>query len=221
MNEIVVQNNKLSFEAEQGFLQKLIEGKVLPGHIKTVETAFAIAQFGKELGIAPMQAFHQVIMINGKMTLSVHGYNALLRNKGIIIETLRDAEYMYIHKTSGIVHHCAISLHEDSDVFDKPKDRVTTIRFTRGTQVEEVSYYYSDAVKAQLHEKDNWVKYRREMMYSRCLTKGARRIGADIILGLPSADELFDSFNMKENQVKRDDNGNIIAAIVDTIYEEQ
>lgn len=220
MNDIVLQSNKLSFEAEQGFLQKLIEGKVLPGHIKTVETAFAIAQFGRELGIAPMQAFHQVIMINGKMTLSVHGYNALLRNKGIIIETFRDAEYMYIHKTSGAIHHSAIPLHESGDLFDKPIDRVTTIRFTRGTQVEEVSYYYSDAVKAQLHEKDNWVKYRREMMYSRCLTKGARRIGADIIMGLYSPDELYDSFNMKENQVKRDTDGNIIATIVDTNYEE-
>jgi hypothetical protein len=58
----------------------------------------------------------------------------------------------------------------------------------------------------------------REMLYARCLAKGANRIGADMLLGLYTAEELADTF-LKENQVRRNDDGTI-SEVVDTNYTE-
>ena len=59
--EIVKQESELSVpQNEMQQLQLLIDSKVLPSNIKTIEQAFAIAQFGKDLGMKAMQAFHQV-----------------------------------------------------------------------------------------------------------------------------------------------------------------
>jgi hypothetical protein len=52
----------------------------------------------------------------------------------------------------------------------------------------------------------------REMLYARCLSKGANRIGADLLLGLYSTDELFDSI-APHTKVKRDDDGTIVEVL--------
>ena len=61
--ELVVPKN----EMEQ--LQLLIDSKALPSNIKTIEQAFTIAQYGKELGLKVMQSFHQIYSIQGISSL--------------------------------------------------------------------------------------------------------------------------------------------------------
>ena len=75
-------------EMEQ--LQMLIDSKVLPANIKTIQQAFAIAQYGKDLGMKPMQAFHQVYSIQGRLALSSKGLGALLWANGIQYKTIQD-----------------------------------------------------------------------------------------------------------------------------------
>ena len=130
-----------SNEMEQ--LQILIDSKSLPANIKTIEQAFTIAQFGKDLGMKPMQAFHQVYSIQGRLALSSKGLGALLWANGIQFKTLQDFEL--------------IVKGQDKDGKDI-KDRVTTIVFYRGKIEEIASFYWSDAVKASWVTKDNWIK---------------------------------------------------------------
>lgn len=160
-------------EMEQ--LQMLIDSKVLPANIKTIQQAFAIAQYGKDLGMKPMQAFHQVYSIQGRLALSSKGLGALLWANGIQYKTIQDFEK--ITKEDG------------------KSDFVTTIEFYRGKVVDRASFTWSDAVRAGWTTKDNWVKMPKHMMYARCLALGAQRIAPDKLLGLYTVEEMVDTTN--------------------------
>jgi hypothetical protein len=157
-------------EMEQ--LQLLIDSKVLPSNIKTIQQAFAVAQFGKDLGMKPMQAFHQVYSIQGRLALSSKGLGALLWANGIQYKTIQDFEK--VTKEDG------------------KTDFVTTIEFYRGQIVDRASFAWSDAVRAGWTTKDNWVKMPKHMMYARALSLGAQRIAPDKILGLYTVEEMVD-----------------------------
>jgi hypothetical protein len=160
-------------EMEQ--LQLLIDSKVLPTNVKTIEQAFAIAQFGKDLGMKPMQAFHQVYSIQGRLALSSKGLGAMLWANGIQYKTIQDFEKV--------------------DKGDGKADFITTIEFYRGRVTDRASFYWSDAVRAGWTTKDNWVKMPKHMMYARCLALGAQRIAPDKILGLYTVEEMVDITN--------------------------
>ena len=104
-------------EMEQ--LQILIDSKSLPSNIKTIEQAFTIAQFGKDLGMKPMQAFHQIYNIQGRLALSSKGLGALLWANGIQYKTIQDFEKI-----------------EDNG----KSDFITTIEFYRGNIVDRASF---------------------------------------------------------------------------------
>ena len=130
-------------KTEMETLQVLIDSKSLPSNIKTLEQAFTIAQFGKDLGMKPMQAFHQIYNIQGRLALSSKALGALLWSSGISYRTIQDFELVVKGKDK-----------DGNDI----KDRVTTIEFYRGQIKEVASFYWSDAVKAGWTTKDNWVK---------------------------------------------------------------
>lgn len=156
-------------EMEQ--LQILIDSKSLPSNIKTIEQAFTIAQFGKDLGMKPMQAFHQIYNIQGRLALSSKGLGALLWANGIQYKTIQDFEKIEENGKS---------------------DFVTTIEFYRGNIVDRASFKWSDAVRAGWTTKDNWTKMPRHMLYARALALGAQRIAPDKILGLYTVEEMTD-----------------------------
>ena len=164
-------------KSEMEQLQILIDSKNLPANIKTIEQAFTIAQFGKDLGMKPMQAFHQVYSIQGRLALSSKGLGALLWANGIQFKTLQDFEL--------------IVKGQDKDGKDI-KDRVTTIVFYRGKIEEIASFYWSDAVKAGWTTKDNWIKMPKHMMYARALSLGAQRVAPDKLLGMYTVEEVMD-----------------------------
>lgn len=204
-------NEVIKTEADSSkFLTTLIDSKKLPSHIKTVEEAFTIAQMGKELGFPTMQAFHYIIPIQGRLSLSAKAIGALLRRGNIKFYTKEDGVYVYPDGSTDIM-----SPKPDGT---KPSDRRTTIVFTREGMDEICSFTWKDATLQGLTSKDNWTRMPREMLYARCLAKGANRIGADMLLGLYTAEELADTF-LKENQVKRNDDGTI-SEVVDTNYTE-
>jgi hypothetical protein len=181
------------------FLSTLIDSKKLPTHIKTVEDAFTIAQMGKELGFPTMQAFHYIIPIQGKLSLSAKATGALLRKGGVKFYT---KEY-----PDGSVD--SIAPKPDGT---KPIDRRTTIVFVRDEMEESCSFTWKDAEGQGLTTKDNWKRMPREMLYARCIAKGANRIGADLLLGLYTAEEMADTF-LKESDVRRNEDGTIAEVI--------
>jgi len=195
---IVVQEQQITKpvpanEMEQ--LQLLINSKVLPSNIKTIEQAFAIAQYGKDLGMKPMQAFHQIYSIQGRLALSSKALGALMWRNGISIKTIKDGEIVVRGVDSNGV---------------EIKDRVTTIEFYRGNIVETTSFYWSDAVKAGWTTKDNWVKMPKHMLYARCLALGANRIAPDMLLGLYTVEEMVDVTNASNVSITEDGDVKII-----------
>jgi hypothetical protein len=180
MSDVIVKQEKQlpsvpQNEMEQ--LQLLIDSKALPSNIKTIEQAFTIAQFGKDLGMKPMQAFHQVYSIQGRLALSSKGLGALLWANGISYKTIQDFE----------------TVEENGK-----KDFITTIEFYRNGIVDRASFRWSDAVRAGWTTKDNWIKMPKHMLYARALALGAQRIAPDKILGLYTVEEMVDVTNTKE-----------------------
>jgi|APGre2960657404_1045060.scaffolds.fasta_scaffold50034_2 hypothetical protein len=203
LNNHRMENNQVTTTTEDAlkqFLSTLIESKKLPTHIKTVEDAFTIAQMGKELGFPTMQAFHYIIPIQGKLSLSAKATNALLRKGGIAFVTVEDGVFTYGNRT------------EPTSPDQKPDGRRTTIKFVRDGMEEICSFTWRDAELQGLTTKDNWKRMPKEMLYARCLAKGANRIGADLLLGLYTAEEMADTF-LKESDVRRNDDGTIAEII--------
>ena len=190
------------------FLSTLINSKKLPGHIKSVEEAFTIAQMGKELGFATMQAFHYIIPIQGKLSLSAKATGALLRKGGVKFVTTEDG--IWVYKNNSL---------SPTEPEERPVDRRTTIKFFRDGLEESCSFTWNDAKLQGLTTKDNWTRMPKDMLYARCLAKGANRIGADLLLGLYTTEELADTFIQNESQIKRNDDGTI-AEIIDVTHQE-
>jgi hypothetical protein len=195
---VQVQENNLPI---MQFLQKLIDSNQLPAHIKTANEAFTVVQMGKELGFPTMQAMHYLIPIQGKLSLSAKAIGAILRRHGVTYTTTEDAVYVYKDGTTS-----DYPVGGDS----KPVDRRTTIVFSRDNQKEKVSFGWVDATSMGLTVKDNWKRMPKEMLFARCLSKGANRIASDLLLGLYNTDELFDAFDNGNIKAKRDDDGTII-----------
>lgn len=129
----------------KNFLTTLIDSKKLPAHIKSVEDAFTIAQMGKELGFATMQAFHYIIPIQGKLSLSAKAIGALLRKGGVTYQTTEDGVWVYRDSST-------VSLPKAGE--EKPIDQRTTIIFTRDGVQEICSFTWKDAEKQGLTTKD-------------------------------------------------------------------
>lgn len=193
---------------EDSILMKLIKSKQLPGYIRTKEEAFTVAKMGKELGFPIMSSFHQIIPIQGKLTLTAKAQNGIMRRAGIKIECIEDA--MYVYRDGSISEYPKQVV---DPATDKPVDRRTVLRFTRDGISELVRYTWMDATEAGLSTKDNWVRMKRDMLYSRCLSRGATRIAADLTMGLYTTDEIHDSLENSDIRAVRGEDGTITSII--------
>ena len=212
------QNQQVSFslDNQRDFLQSLIDSGVVPSYIKKVETAYTIAQYGKELGFPVMTAFNYVISIQGKLTLSAKAKQAILRRNGITWRTIEDEVYLY---PDGSIEDRSIIKTDSKGNEMKPTDKRTTIEMTRDGITETYKFYWSDGVKAELVTKDVWKKYPKAMMYSRCFTALADRVASDLMLGFYSTEEMVDVYGMDESNFVRDEKGEILN-VIDTDYKE-
>lgn len=203
----------VKFEEQKAYLQTLIDSKKLPSHLKNVEDAFVIAEYGRELGFPVIQSFKHIIMIQGTPTLSAKAIGAILRNNNIKYTCTEDAVWVY---SDGSTSPNSVSKPE----IGNPIDRRTTIIFTRGDQVETVTYTLLDAKAAGYLDKDNWKRMYKEMAYSRCISKGSNRIAADRLCGLYSVDEIVDSMGAGNAKVIRDPEDGTILEVIETEYTE-
>jgi len=213
-NQLVKQQNNLqniySLDSQKEFLQNLIDSGQLPSYIKKIETAYTIAQYGKELGFAPMTAFNYVISIQGKLTLSAKAKQAILRRNGITWKTIEDEVYLY---PDGSVEERNIVKTDSKGNEMKPNDKRTTIEMTRDGVTETYKFYWSDGTKAGLTTKSVWVSYPKAMMYSRCFTALADRVASDLMMGFYSTEEMVDVYGMDESMIVRNEKGEILNVV--------
>jgi hypothetical protein len=213
-NQLVKQQNTsvqvTPLSEQKEFLQGMIDSGQLPTYIKKVETAWAIAQYGKELNFSPMAAFNYIISIQGKLTLSAKAKQAVLRRAGVTWKTIEDEVYLY---PDGSVEERPISKLDAKGNEIKPNDKRTTIEMSREGMTEIYKFYWSDAVKAGLTSKTVWGQYPKSMSWARCFTALADRVASDLMMGFYSTEEMTDVYGVDETLIVRNDKGEILNII--------
>jgi hypothetical protein len=131
---------------------------------------FTVVQYGKEVGLPPVQALNNVAIINGKLSMSGASMLALGYKHGVTAEFKQEDE-----------KGCEI-------LFEREGHKPYTSTFT-----------IEDADKAQLGDRDKdgklktssvWYKYTSTMLKWRAVAKGMRMIAPDVLAGVYTKDEI-------------------------------
>lgn len=136
------------------YADTLLKSKLLPTTLRTAEAVATVCIAGRELGMGPMAALSNIVVIQGRPTLGIHAIGALLTRAGVEKQTIEDFVPVLGERTvkaDGTVE----------DLTGKVVDYRTTIRFTQKSRFgdivrEDVSFTWKDATKMDLTSKDNW-----------------------------------------------------------------
>ena len=79
--------------------QMMLDAKLMPAALNSVEKILTVALTGKELGIPFNMAVHNVYVINGRPSLSVHAIGSLLKKANVYYKCTED--YMRVDVQSG------------------------------------------------------------------------------------------------------------------------
>lgn len=142
----------------------LVKTKFLPQSIDTPEKAVAIMMKGRELGIPPMYALSNIVIVNGKPTCSAELMLALIR---------RDHGPGAIRVKESTNESCTVEWRTPG---------------WEGTQ--EYSFTIQDAKQAGLLGKGGpWVQYTAAMLRARCISAVCRMAFPETIAGMYVAGE--------------------------------
>lgn len=144
-------------------LQKVADGLFKSGmfpNAKNAFGAFAIVEYGHELGIPPMMALKNINIISGQLACNAQLMLSMAMSRGVTYKVITET------------------------------DKGATIEFRRGDITYTATFNEADAQAAGLTGKDNWRKYARDMYFWRAAAKGIRRIAPDAVLGLYTKDEI-------------------------------
>jgi len=154
----------------------LVQSGLFP-NAKNKEGAFAILEYGRELGIPPVVALQNISIVKGRLCLSAQLMLTLAIRNNVIYQ------------------------------IEKNDDHECIIKFTRTIRDKVVSYIsrftIEEAKKAQLVRQDsNWLKYPKDMLFHRCVSRGLRRVAPDIIMGALLPEEASEIREEEEEEIK-------------------
>jgi hypothetical protein len=131
---------------------------------------------GAELGLTPMASLRSIVVIQGTPAMTAVALRGLVQSAG---------------------HDIWIESSSDS--------RVVACGRRRGSdQVEKAVWTIDRAQKLGLTGKDNWKKQPESMLVARATSEVARRIAADVLLGLPySVEEIADTVESEPQRTAR------------------
>jgi hypothetical protein len=139
----------------------LVKSGLLPQEIKSPAAAVAVMLTGRELGIPVMQSFRSIYVVKGKPTLSAQLMGALI---------LRDGHsYKIVASTNDV---CTIE-------FRRKSGAAYTHTFT-----------LEDAKRANLVGSPTWQNYPKAMLFSRCMSAGARACMPDVVANMYTPEEI-------------------------------
>jgi len=134
--------------------------------------AFAITQYGHELGLGPMVALQSMAIIQGKITISGQGMLALYIRKGGKYQILESNEERAV------------------------------IKFERNSTVYTSTFTMAEAKKIGLVKPNSaWVNYPQDMLFWRAVTRGIRKVAPDAAVGLYIPDEINNHGSPTEAEV--------------------
>ena len=171
--DLVKTGNELSIRTEMTFeeiqkVSKFLYDSRYFSDVTSISQAFAKVQCGRELGLPPFYSMQHIFIIPGKAPATdAQGMGAVIKGKGF--------DYKQIELND---QRCSLR-------FFDPK----------GNILGDVTFTYDEACKImqggkRLVDKDVWKNYRQDMMWARCLSRGARRFCPHVISGLYLKEEL-------------------------------
>ncbi len=151
----------------------------LPKSLTKPEQVIFIIMKGREIGMGPMQALSQIDIIQGV---------TCLKAEGMLAQVLKHCPQARIDYIQNDDHACVIEA-------TRP-----------GSAPNRFSFSMEDATKAGLAGKDNWKKFTRAMLRSRCVSEMCRALFPDAIQGCSyTPEEIQDSIPEKQ-EIKRVNN---------------
>lgn len=207
-NTVINSPEAIQIEKMKLFAKQVIASGV--SGIKREADAIVILMRGAELGLSYAVSINNIFAINGKTGMSVHLHKAMLQNAGVYFDLEEDKVPLYAYgvmKTNtegkeiflpkGVTTETKV---EGYRVSPKVVDYRTTYYFEREVKMPlsgtirlktlRMSYLYSEAVQAELVDKDVWKKFDRSLMKARCFTSGASEIASDVVQGMYGINEL-------------------------------
>lgn len=144
-------------------------------NVKNAYGAFAIVQYGNELGIGPMTSLQTMGIVKGKICMAAQMILALALRQGVSYSILENSE------------DCC------------------EIKFKRGSLSYDSKFTIEEAKRAHLLKTDSgWEKYPKDMLFHRAVTRGLRRVSPDAIAGLYAIEEIQD-IEVKEAEPKTEE----------------
>ena len=148
------ENAHANLKQALGWCTSVVQSGMLPKHIDTPPKALVVLMKGKELGLSPMVALSSIYVVGGKSEIP-----------GVIMEHLLRRGRVDIEVVEWNDQGCKLLLHREG--------------FTSFPS----EFNKAMAERAGLFSNQNYKKYPEDMYYWRALSRGARRIGADLIHG--------------------------------------
>jgi len=148
----------------------LLHGSGLFPNTKNAAGVFTVVQFGKEVGLPPVQALNNIAIINGKLSMSGASMLALGYRHGVTAEFTQEDE-----------KGCVI-------VFSREGHKPYTSEFTI-IDAEKAGLGDRDA-SGNLKKSSVWYKYTKTMLKWRAVAQGMRIVAPDILAGVYTADEI-------------------------------
>jgi hypothetical protein len=186
--------------------------------LKKEEDVILAIVTGNQYGFAPTISIQSIYPINGRASLSTHLHRALIIKGGIFFKKVYNYEPCYPYarrvqsKTDATKTEIEVigngpkaEVPEGCTCGVKVVDYITKYIFKRevriGGKLEvyevESEFKISEADGAGLLVKDNWKNYPARMLDARAFSIGAKEIAADILMGIPSVNELADETNVR------------------------
>jgi hypothetical protein len=209
MSELLAQV-QTSVETYFDQAQYLMDKNLVPKSYSKPEHIVMAISYGSQLGLDPVTSLNSIDIIENRIAIQARIIPGLLAKHGIAIEVIKDFEPVYERKPLVVKGedgkpvvtpegNMTYYRDENGDVMYKETevDRITTLRFKRyfpniGVTSSEISFRLSDAKKAGWMSKQNWNKLPSFMCMARCISRGARLFGSDVIAGL------YDNYEVAE-----------------------
>jgi len=148
--------------------------------------AFAIMQYGMEIGLSPMLALKNINIIKGQPTINTQAMLSLAAQRGVTWDVEEESE------------------------------KKCVIVFKKGGRSYRSEFTLKDADDLGLTSRDQWKKQPKTMLFWRSVSNGIRRIDPGAILGLYTPEEvesLAEPADTKKGKSKST-NTNVEAAVV-------
>lgn len=174
-------------------IEVLIKSKSLPKGVSSVERAFAILQYGTDLGLTPMQSFHHIVRVGQNYNPDATALAICLRHNKVGTRVLKDCHWLYADgedfpinnrwkDNPTFVKEQPISQTNMPKIMIQPIDRFTEMEYwykdsilndvVRGT----VRVYWSD-IPDDKKKLSTYQYYAKDMFVHKCKAKIAKQLG--------------------------------------------